>query len=172
MAIENPLLLTLSLDAEAKLYFNKLRKKYFPAERNFLDAHLMLFHQIPAGEETIIENIASAASKFGPMDLQITQVVCIGRGVAYKVECAALMQLHKHLQQQWQHWLIPQDKQKLWPHITVQNKVEPAVAKQLSAELSASFSPFTACGTGLTLWEYLGGPWQFVQQFDFTGAAQ
>ncbi len=79
------------------------------------------------------------------------------------------MQLHGFLQQQWQPWLIPQDRHKLWPHITIQNKVAPATAKALQQELAQNFTPFTAWGTGLSLWEYLGGPWKHLLDFPFVG---
>ena len=75
--------------------------------------------------------------------------------------------MHKRFQQQWQQVLTPQDRQKLWPHITVQNKVMAPEAKALLAELKMSFKPFSATATGLQLWEYLNGPWRLVEVFWF-----
>ena len=164
-----PLILTLTLDADNQQFFNKLRQKHFPSERNYLDAHLTLFHHLPANEAQLIEDIISATKFFASMNLQVTELKSIGNGVAYKMECDYLMQLHKRLQQQWDKWLIPQDRQKLWPHITIQNKVEPKLAKSLKEKLEESFEPFTATGTGLSLFEYMGGPWNFVKSFAFTG---
>ena len=164
-----PLILTLTLDADSQQFFNTLRQQYFPPERNFLDAHLTLFHHLPATELRLIEDIASVTSTYVPMKLQVNELKSIGNGVAYKIECDQLLQLHKHLQQQWDRWLIPQDRQKLWPHITIQNKVEPNLAKLLKEELEQSIKPFTATGTGLSLFEYMGGPWNFVQSFPFAG---
>lgn len=162
-----PLILTLTLDANSQHYFNTLRQQYFPPERNYLDAHLTLFHHLPANEPQIIEDIALAFQTYAAMQLNVTEIKSIGNGVAYKIECAKLLQLHHYLQQQWAKWLIPQDRQKLWPHITIQNKVEANRAKSLKEELEQSFEPFTATGTALSLFEYMGGPWNFIRNFEF-----
>lgn len=165
-----PLILTVQLNNEAFHFFNDLRKQYFPPGRNYLDAHLTLFHNLPSTEEKIIQDIEALCLQQQTINLPVTEVVSIGRGVAYKIESAELIKLHKNLQQQWQQWLIPQDKQKLWPHITVQNKVSAPEAKNLQQQLANSFMPFTAYGTGLSLWEYLNGPWKFLKTVSFTGA--
>ncbi|GAB2689523.1 2'-5' RNA ligase family protein [Mucilaginibacter koreensis] len=164
-----PLILTLALDDKSQALFDDLRQQYFPPERNHLKAHLSLFHQLPAQEEKIIKTITDACNRHQKIELQVSEVRNIGSGVAYKIESDRLLQLHKHLQQQWQEWLIPQDQHKLWPHITIQNKVEPAMAAQLREELAAKFEPFIAYGTGLSLWEYLGGPWRHINTYEFKG---
>lgn len=164
-----PLILTLSLDADSQQFFNTLRNRHFPPERNYLDAHLTLFHHLPANEPQIINDIKLAVNTYSTLLLQVTEIKSIGNGVAYKIECTKLQQLHKHLQQQWEQWLIPQDRQKLWPHITVQNKVDPAQAMLLKAELEQTFKTFEVNGTGLSLFEYEGGPWKFISHFQFNG---
>ena len=164
----NSLLLTLTLTPDAQLFFNALRKQYFPVERNFLDAHLILFHQLPANEPTIIESIKIIVKEYQDITLNVSGLSSIGNGVAYKIVSEDLQRLHKKLQAKWEQWLIPQDKNKLWPHITIQNKVSPQVARQLLQELSAGFKPFEFHATGLSLWEYQGGPWKFIESFDFS----
>lgn len=47
--------------------------------------------------------------------------------------------------------------------MTVQNKVEPAVARALVQQLSAAFVPWSMTGTGVHVWRYLGGPWEPVE---------
>ncbi len=164
---ENPVILTLKINEEATAYFTDLRTQYFPAERNYLEAHLTLFHHLPGNETTIFEVVKTACSQQKPMPLQVSQVVSIGAGVAFKLECDALKKLHKNLQQQWQQWLTPQDKQALWPHITIQNKVDRQTALQTQQSLNINFEPFEIQGLGLSLWEYLGGPWKLIETFDF-----
>jgi len=162
-----PLILTVSLDTASQNFFNDLRKRHFPPERNYLDAHLTLFHHLPPNEIQITDAIRELAGTRQPLTIQATNVTSIGNGVAYKLESDKLVQIHQQLQSRWQPWLIPQDKQKLWPHITVQNKVDAARAKALKAALEQDFQPFEIVGTGLALWEYLGGPWKLVEVFDF-----
>jgi len=166
---ENPIILTLKINAEAAEYFTGLRKKHFPAERNYLDAHLTLFHHLPGNEPQISEAVKTVCQQQKSIVLQVARVVNIGAGVAFKLETDLLKQIHKKLQQQWMQWLTPQDKQTLWPHITVQNKVERQTAVQLQQELSLGFLPFEIQGLGFTLWEYLGGPWELIQSLDFEG---
>lgn len=162
-----PLIITLQLDETSFTFFNNLRRKYFPPAINHLSAHLTLFHHLPSGKPVILEDLEHWSKKISPLSLQVAEVKSIGKGVAYKIDCPALVQLHKRLQEKWQPWLTPQDKQKLWPHITVQNKVPAAEAQQTWRTLQASFQPFTATGTGLYLWSYKGGPWSFIKDFPF-----
>jgi hypothetical protein len=166
-----PLILTLALDVQSFNYFNQLRKQYFPPERNFLSAHLTLFHHLPPFEPSVLEDINSLIDTQTVLVLQVKDVVSIGNGVAFKIDCPPLNKLHLLLQNKWQAWLTPQDRQKLWPHITVQNKVAPAVAKQTLLQLKERFESFDALGIGLSLYAYEGGPWKLVQEFPFRGAA-
>ncbi|WP_205500831.1 2'-5' RNA ligase family protein [Rufibacter psychrotolerans] len=164
----NPLILTLTLDQEAAAFFTALRIQHFPPERNYLQAHLTLFHKLPAQEESIGEVLSTLSRTLAPLPLQVTDLMSLGRGVAYRIASEELQHLHKTLQAQWGPFLSPQDKQKLRPHITIQNKVAPAVAKELEQTLRQTFTPFSIKGTGFTLWEYLGGPWGLLREFPFT----
>jgi hypothetical protein len=44
---KNPLVLTLTSDKATQSFLTGLRAKYFPPTRNFLNAHVTLFHAIP-----------------------------------------------------------------------------------------------------------------------------
>ena len=162
-----PLIVTLELDDVSFSFFNTLRKKHFPAAINFIDAHLTLFHHLPANEPSIYDDLKAWSGEQTLLDLPVTEIKSIGKGVAYKVESLALLSLHKAMQQQWKAWLTPQDGQKLWPHVTVQNKVSAAEARSTLALLQETFQPFAACGLGFRLWSYEGGPWKFLDSFPF-----
>lgn len=162
----SPLILTLALNEEAFVFFTSLRQQYFPPERNFLKAHLTLFHHLPA-DKMVEETIRSSVTSMQSFPLNVADVVSIGKGVAYKIESPPLQAFHKKLQEVWSSFLTPQDKQKLWPHVTVQNKVSPLVAKETLVHLKDCFQPFMATATGLTLWYYKGGPWEFYKHFPF-----
>jgi hypothetical protein len=169
--MEAPLILTLALNPEAEQFFNQLRQHYFPPERNFLAAHLTLFHHLPQ-EPKIIDDIKKYCAQQQSFLLQVTGVLSLGRGVAYKLESAVLQTAHMQLQQQWQSWLISQDRQTLRTHVTVQNKVTPAQAQDLLQQLRSTFSPFEVMSVGLRLWRYLGGPWDLLQTFPFTNVTK
>jgi 2'-5' RNA ligase len=159
------------LDEHAFAFFNELRRKHFPPERNYLQAHLTLFHHLPAEEPLIIDTIQQVVSQHTTLPLAVTSTAFIGNGVAYKIESKELLELHSSLQSAWKAWLIPQDKQRLWPHVTVQNKVPAATARQLYEQLTKAFIPFTAYGTGLNLWVYRGGPWEALDYYPLQSQA-
>lgn len=165
-----PLILTLALDTDSQAYFDALRRQHFPPKINYLAAHVTLFHHLPGVEEAPIEaQLAAICQAQGPLPVQVTGLRSLGRGVAFTLENAELRALHRRLQTAFAAHLAPQDRQPLRPHVTVQNKVEPAAARQLLADLQADFAPFGAIGTGLRLWAYRGGPWQRRAALPFAG---
>lgn len=165
-----PLILTLTLDAAAQTYFNALRRQYFPPKINYLAAHLTLFHHLPGAErEAVSEQLRTVCRAQRPLSLQVTGLRSLGRGVAFTLENAELRALHRQLQAAFAPHLTPQDQQARQPHVTIQNKVAPAVAQQLLTSLQADFTPFGAVGMGLHLWAYRNGPWEGVAEFPFGG---
>lgn len=170
MTVQPPLILTLQLDPAAFAFFNDLRQQHFPAAINYLDAHVTLFHHLPA-VPAVTDLLVTVTARQPVISLEVTEVMKLGRGVAYRLQSRDLVQLQTYLKQQWQPWLTPQDRQGFRPHITVQNKVTPETANALFEKLTAAFQPFTATGIGLSLWEYRGGPWHKVQDYPFVAEA-
>lgn len=164
---EVPLIVTLELGEEQQAFFNRKRSQYFPAHANFLDAHITLFHRLPSGLPAIEEALAGFAAR-PPMHLEVASVRNMGKGVAYAIESAELLQLHKTMQQAFMPWLSLQDKRKRWPHITIQNKVTAWKALQLYNTLSADFKPFHITATGLRTWLFRKGPWEAKNDYPFS----
>ncbi|MEJ7557969.1 MAG: 2'-5' RNA ligase family protein [Pedobacter sp.] len=160
----NPLILTLGIDESSQRFFNEMRVKHFPPERNLLKAHLTLFHQLPNSEDTF-KTLNTIAMK--PFNMKVIGLINLGAGVAYKIESPELMSLRQQLYSTFVDQLILQDKHGFRAHITIQNKTTPEQARSLLAELSASFEPFNIVAKGLDLWEYLGGPWEHKMHYDF-----
>lgn len=168
---ERPLLITLALDAATSARLNAERRAHFPPERNFLDAHLTLFHKLPATLASEIRQFLSEmAASQSPVPLRAIGYRSLGRGVALDFDAPELNALHRRIAERFAAYLTPQDKQKLRPHVTIQNKVDPAAAKELLTEKQRSFAPFAALGTGFALWRYDGGPWEEMKIFSFAGA--
>lgn len=164
----NPFILTLAMNEEAATFFNQQRQKYFPAHLNFLQAHLTLFHYLPLPADEIVAQVQPIVKEVASFDMPVTDLVSLGNGVAYKLESKNLQSLHLRLQQLWKPMLKPQDLQKLWPHITVQNKVISQEANDLLVQLKTGFQAFTIKATGLSVWEYLNGPWKFIETVPFS----
>jgi 2'-5' RNA ligase len=91
----------------------------------------------------------------------------LGRGVAYRLASADLDRLRGQLAEAFSPWLTRQDQALFRPHITIQNKVEPADAKQLLEYLKLEFEPFDILAEGLLVWRYLDGPWEAIDRIPF-----
>jgi hypothetical protein len=52
--VAQPLILTLRMDERSQERFDRLRETHFPPERNYLRAHLTLFHKLPGEREAEI----------------------------------------------------------------------------------------------------------------------
>ena len=169
MTPDAPLILTLALDERSFGFFDEQRKRHFPPERNILPAHLTLFHKLPHEHEpAILDTLARAAAVQPPIPLDVTGLRSLGRGVAYTLSSPVLARVRLELAKSWALWLTLQDRQKHQPHVTVQNKVDPAEARALLSRLMVDFKPFRATGTGLDLWRYRGGPWDKARSFPFS----
>jgi 2'-5' RNA ligase len=165
--MENSLILTVLLDKSSQERFDFLRDLHFPKKINYLKAHLTLFHKLPA-DVMIYNEIELIATQQLSFKMGVIGLVSIGNGVAFKIESPLLQHLHAGLLKTFEPLLIPQDKQKLWPHITVQNKVPAATANALKEELEENFEPYSIQVEGLVLWEYCNGPWKLHRIYNFT----
>ncbi len=167
-ASESPLILTLKMDDLSQERFDRLREEHFPKNRNFIPAHLTLFHKLPGEREREISGVLEdLCRQREPFALTVTDLVFMGRGVGYKLESSALPALRKRLADEWWPWLGAQDRKGFRPHVTVQNKVPPEEARALHRQLEASFAPFEVGAEGLLLWRYLGGPWERLGSYGF-----
>ena len=125
---------------------------------------------LPGDQRSLITRELDAICRgVKPMTLTVAGLRSLGRGTAFFLEAPRLRELRDSLADEWQGWLTPQDSQRYHPHVTIQNKVDPKEAKALLAALSAGFQPFEVRGEGLLLWRYLGGPWERLRSFRFTG---
>lgn len=165
---DSPLIVTAKIDAETQKFFDDLRQKYFPPERNFLSAHVTLFHHLPGEKIFEIENfLTQIASVQKTFSVNFPSARFLGKGTAIEIESPELIDLHKKLAAHWRDVLTAQDKQKFKPHITIQNKVAPVEAKILFEEIKNNWKPKQGKLVGLQLWHYRGGPWESAKEFNF-----
>ena len=165
-----PLILTLGMDDVSQRGFDRLREEHFPEDRNFIPAHLTLFHKLPGGREReISETLEDLCRRQEPFRLTASGLVFMGRGVGYRLESPALQDVRERLAGAWWPWLGAQDRRGFRPHVTVQNKVPPDRARALHRRLEETFAPFEVWAEGLLLWRYLGGPWEPAGSYRFGG---
>ncbi len=154
-----PLIVTLELDTDQKVFFNVLRQRYFPNHANHLEAHLTMFHHLPSGNEFIMHTLHDYAHR-APFPLTVSHLVNFGKGVAFQLHSFELEQMHQELQQSFTQYLKRQDQKPIWPHITIQNKVTAFKAQQTKELLEKDFKPFEINAIGFGIWYYIGGPWR------------
>jgi hypothetical protein len=99
----------------------------------------------------------------------IDGLMSLGYGVAYRVRSPALETARNAIAEAFADLLIPQDRAVWRPHITIQNKAKPAIAKALLAQLETGFQPRPLIIAGLAAWHYRGGPWSLIAAYRFGG---
>ena len=163
-----PIIVTATFGAEDAGWLNRQRAAYFPPARNHLDAHLTLFHHLSPSLAGELAQALTTETKGVPTPRAvITQVMNLGRGTAYRVASDELDGVRHRLRDRFAAMLVPQDAGGWRPHVTVQNKVTPAEAKALQAELGATFQPRPLAIRGLAAWWYRGGPWELIREHRF-----
>ena len=163
----DPIIVTLQFDSEAAAFFERQRTTHFPPALNRIPAHLTLFHALPGDEPDRILTAIAPHVRRPPFPVAVDGLMPLGRGVAYRVASEPLLALRKTLARVFEDDLTRQDRERFRPHVTIQNKVTPAEARETLERLAQDFRPFTATAEGLQLWFYRGGPWSPVAAVPF-----
>jgi hypothetical protein len=165
IAVSDPTyILTAELDSESFAWLDALRRRHFPPARNFLSAHLTMFHRLSSAH---IRRMTEVDLPRGPLGLRFDAAVFLGAGVAIRVRSHGLERLRGEVSHAIGDDLSRQDAQKWTPHVTVQNKVVADAARRLHQELAQGFMERDGAATGLLIWEYLDGPWKLAERFAF-----
>ena len=162
-----PLIVTALLGAADLAWADALRRAHFPPERNRLRAHLTLFHHLPPSAHDELAGLLRDLAREGVPTARLSAILSLGRGVAFAVESAGLHAIRAAIADRFDLLLTPQDRVPWRPHITVQNKVHPALALSLLEDLRRDFVPRPLVLAGLALWHYRGGPWQSAGAWAF-----
>ena len=145
-----------------------LRRQHFPPERNQLDAHLTLFHHLPPSiAEELKRRLSEETRGVRTPKARAGGLMSLGRGVAFRIEAPELTAIRGRLAEAFAGLLTPQDAGGWRPHVTIQNKVQPNVARLLLAELQRGFAPRDVEIAGLASWWYRGGPWEPLSRHMF-----
>ena len=166
-----PIIVTATMGAADQLHFNNLRAAHFPPERNHLSAHITLFHQLPPSSIDELDRLMRRiAADTPPPAASLREIYSLGGGVAYRIDSSDLLEIRDRIADHFTGMLTMQDQGTPRLHITVQNKVAPADARALLAELAADFRPRPLTIVGLAAHHYLGGPWEQAFARNFRGA--
>ena len=149
-------------------WLDGLRRRHFPPERNVLAAHLTLFHHLPpSSADELKHRLAEETRGVRAPLARLAGLMSLGRGVAYRIDSVELAAIRARLAEAFVGLLTPQDAGGWRPHVTIQNKVQPSVAKLLMEGLSREFRPRSVEVAGLATWWYRGGPWEPLSRHMF-----
>lgn len=162
-----PIILTATMGAADFAWANALRRRHFPPERNFLDAHITLFHHLPPSILPELRQRMRALCDGPSPPAMLTAVIALGRGVAFRVDSPALAAMRAELAAAFAGMLTPQDRAPPRLHVTVQNKASVEQARALHRHLSTDFQPRPLAIAGLAAWHYRGGPWEAAGEVRF-----
>ena len=163
-----PIIVSALFGPEDAAFLTGLRREVRPPERNHLDAHLTLFHHLPPSVEGELKHrLAQKTRGVAAPRADLAGLMNLGRGVAFRVESPELEGIRESLRDAFAALLTPQDAGGWRPHVTIQNKVEPAVARALKSELEAGFRPRPLRIAGLGCFHYRGGPWEPISRHMF-----
>lgn len=166
--VNAPIIVTALLGRKHQAAFDAMRRAHFPAERNVLAAHLTLFHHLPPSAAPELKRRLNGLTRgMSAPAARAAGLMSLGRGVAVRIECAGLLAIRRELCMAFPGMLTPQDAGGWRPHITIQNKVAPSMAKLLLGTLSQNFVPYEVEISGLAAWWYRGGPWEPLSRHMF-----
>lgn len=161
------LIVTAALGSQDFAWLDGQRRAWFPPERNQLSAHLTMFHALPPSAEAEAGRVLAREASVPAPRAMVAGLMNLGRGVAYRIVSDELEAIRRSVADQFRGLLTAQDSQGWRPHVTIQNKAEPAAAKALLRELEANFQPRPLRIAGLELHRYLGGPWERIGRWSF-----
>ena len=92
--LTQPLILTALLPRDMHRWATDLRTQHFPPERNYLAAHVTLFHAIPAQCESEVAGLLKRlVAEFAPVEAYLLGLMSLGRGTALVRYLAAIPSL-------------------------------------------------------------------------------
>ena len=167
---DTPLILTAELPPELHRRYTDLRTAHFPPERNYLEAHVTLFHAIPGQcRNEACRYLARLAGEVAPVPGRVEGLMSLGGGTAIKLASPEMLSLRDEIADHFHGMLTQQDQHRPRLHVTIQNKVSSKEAKALQAQLSGMIEARDFTFPGLALYIHRGGPWEFVKRFAFRG---
>jgi 2'-5' RNA ligase len=152
-------------------WLEHLRRSHYPADRNQVPVHLTLFHALPPSSESEVRARLASIAKERPPRATIEGLMDLGGGAAYRIVSPDLDRIRADLAEGLHGLLGAQDSGGWRPHVTIQNKVPPKIARALMASLERDFAPRSLAIAGLGLHRYLGGPWERLAVYPFRGVS-
>jgi 2'-5' RNA ligase superfamily len=165
--IKKSLIITLKIDHVSQSFFNEKRKQHYPSYANFVEAHITLFHKLPADKNIVYETLQHLCNT-KIFTMQVEDIKNIDNFVAYDIASSTLQNIHTQLQTVFTNMLNEKDKEILWPHVTVHNKATVYKAFKTHEKLLENFKPFSINAIGFTTWLYAKKLWTKKEDYLFS----
>ena len=167
-AARQPFILTAMLPQDLQSRADQLRQAHFPPERNYLKAHVTLFHALPRQIEGELRGLlARLAKDYAAPEGMLEGIMSLGGGTALKLRSEGLLDIWAQIAEHFHGMLTAQDQHAPRLHVTIQNKVSSKDAKALQAQLERVIEPRAITFPGVSLHIYRGGPWEAVRDWKF-----
>lgn len=171
--MSDPLIISAVLAAAAQDDLDARRRRWFPAERLQVGAHLTLFHALPGDREREVADVLRDLAEDVPgPPITVGEPFGLGRGVAIRTPSPVLEEIRAAIADRFRDDLTAQDAKPWRPHVTVQNKVGPDEARRTLASVRADHAPYDTVVEALALWRYRHGPWEAAGEFRFAAGAE
>ncbi|HPB21498.1 MAG TPA: 2'-5' RNA ligase family protein [Novosphingobium sp.] len=165
-----PFIVTAELPADVLAWSDALRRVHFPPERNWLKAHVTLFHAFaPSLREELLGVLGRFAAEFAPPAARIEGLMDLGGGTALAIRSPGMLAIRAAIADHFHGALTAQDQGTPRLHITIQNKVQRASAKALQAELGPQLSQRDFVFPGLGLHIYRRPHWEELRTWRLRG---
>jgi 2'-5' RNA ligase len=165
--VAGALIVTVEIAPQDFSWIERLRRTHYPPDRNQVPAHLTLFHALPPSGEIELRRRLAGTVRRKPPAATLAGLMDLGSGVAFRVVSPDLDRIRDELARDLHGLLGAQDSRGWRPHITIQNKVAPKVAKALKEALERNFAPRPLRIAALGLHRYLDGPWDRIAAYPF-----
>ncbi|NMO91080.1 2'-5' RNA ligase family protein [Actinomycetospora sp. TBRC 11914] len=166
--MSDPLIVSAVLAAGAQDDLDARRRRWFPAERLQVGAHLTLFHALPGDRAPEVAAALRELTGERPAPaITVGEAFGLGRGVAVRTPSPALKEIRATIADRFRDDLTAQDARPWRPHLTLQNKVGPDEARRTLASVRADHTPYDTVVEALALWRYRHGPWEAAGEFRF-----
>jgi 2'-5' RNA ligase superfamily len=167
--VAGALIVTAEMAPADLAWLDRLRRAHYPPERNYVPAHLTMFHALPPSAEGELRRALAQLAAERPPRATVEGLINLGGGVAVRVVSPDLDAMRRELAADFHGLLSAQDSGGWRPHVTIQNKVIAKDARELLANLEREFRPRPLGIVGLGLHRYLGGPWERLETYSFRG---
>jgi len=165
-----PFIVTAELPPDLFAWADRLRRAYYPPERNHLHAHVTLFHAFaPSLRDELRRYLPRVAGEYAPPEAMVSGLMDLGQGTAIELRSERMLAIREQIAEHFHGALTSQDRHEPRLHVTVQNKVPKDTATALQRELAPVIEPRAFRFPGLALHLYQGGPWEPLGSWRFRG---